>query len=131
MKRVLLACLAAMAVAGPATAQDMDRGARLFAQHCAVCHGADGRGGGPMEQVLVVPPPDLTRIAERYGGFPRTGMAWIIDGRDPILSHGGDMPIYGHVFGDMSVVLRSPGGQTVLTAPEVVALVDWLEAAQE
>jgi hypothetical protein len=31
----------------------------------------------------------------------------------------------------MSVVMRSPGGQTVLTAPEVVDLVDWLEAAQE
>jgi mono/diheme cytochrome c family protein len=127
MRWLLLACLAA----SPVAAQDLDRGARLFAQNCAVCHGADGRGGGPMEQVLVVPPPDLTRITDRYGGFPRTGLAWIIDGRDPILSHGGDMPIYGYVFGDMSVVMRSPGGQTVLTAPEVVDLVDWLEAAQE
>jgi hypothetical protein len=63
--------------------------------------------------------------------FPRAGIAWKIDGRDPILGHGGDMPIYGFRFSAMSEVLTSPGGQTVLTSPEVVALVDFLESMQE
>ncbi len=126
-----LGVIAALCLAAPALAQDAERGARLYDQHCAVCHGIDLRGGGPMAEVLLVPPPDLTRISQRYEGFPRVGIAWIIDGRDPILSHGGGMPIFGYVFGEMSAVMRSPGGQTLLTAPEVVDLVEYLESVQD
>ncbi|HEY2132136.1 MAG TPA: cytochrome c [Acetobacteraceae bacterium] len=35
-------------------------GARLFAQNCASCHGADGRGDGPLAKRLDIPPADLT-----------------------------------------------------------------------
>src|SRR5258708_8145500 len=42
----------------------MDRaaplGARLFAQHCAVCHGSEGRGNGPAAPSLRPRPRDLT-----------------------------------------------------------------------
>lgn len=133
MKTVLKLGVAALALAAsPALAQDEARGARLFQENCAVCHGAGLRGDGPMAELLVVAPPDLTRIAVRYGGtFPRAGMAWKIDGRDPILSHGGDMPLFGFVFSEMSRVLSSPGGQTVLTSPEVLDLVAYLESVQE
>lgn len=130
----LAAALALALGAGGGAAQEVagDAGARLYAENCAVCHGAGLRGDGPMAELLLVAPPDLTRIAARYGGaFPRTGIAWKIDGRDPILSHGGDMPIFGYVFGEMSEVLRTPGGQTLLTSPEVVALVDFLERRQD
>lgn len=124
--------LALLLLATPALAQDPDRGARLFAENCVVCHGAGLRGDGPMAELLVTAPPDLTRIAQRYGGdFPRAGMAWKIDGRDPIVSHGGDMPIFGFVFSEMSEVMRSPGGQTVLTSPEVIDIVAYLESVQE
>ena len=131
--RGLAGMVAGLAVlSAPALAGDAARGARLFADHCAVCHGAGLRGDGPMAELLVVPPPDLTRISARYdGAFPRAGIAWIIDGRDPIVSHGGDMPIYGFVFSEMSEVLTSPGGQTLLTSREVVDLVTYLEAEQE
>jgi mono/diheme cytochrome c family protein len=133
MKTVLnLGFVALVSTAFPALAQDEARGARLFQQNCAVCHGAGLRGDGPMAEVLVVPPPDLTRIAQRYGGvFSRAGMAWKIDGRDPILSHGGDMPLFGFVFSEMSQVISSPGGQTVLTSPEVLDIVAYLETVQE
>ncbi|GAA5068769.1 cytochrome c [Roseibacterium beibuensis] len=124
--------LAALLAAPPVAAQDATRGARLYAENCAVCHGAGLRGDGPMAEVLLVRPPDLTRIAARYDGtFPRAGIAWRIDGRDPILSHGGDMPLFGFVFSDMSEVLRTEGGQTVLTSSEVVDLVAFLESRQE
>ena len=132
MRIWIMGLAAALAMAGQAGAQDEARGARLFHEACAVCHGAGLRGDGPMAEVLVVAPPDLTRIAQRYGGvFPRAGMAWKIDGRDPILSHGGDMPLFGFVFSDMSEVLTSPGGQTMLTSPEVVDIVAYLESVQE
>ena len=67
-----------------------------------------------MAEVLAVPPPDLTRIAERYDGFPRVGIAWKIDGRDPLVSHGGDMLLFGHVFGTMSEMMTD-GSQTLVT----------------
>ena len=124
--------VAALAVAGQAGAQDVERGARLYQEACAVCHGAGLLGDGPMAEVLAVTPPDLTRISQRYGGdFPRAGIAWKIDGRDPILSHGGDMPLFGFVFSDMSEVLTSPGGQTMLTSPEVLDIVAYLQSVQE
>jgi len=122
--------LATLLLATPVLAQDAERGARIFEESCAVCHGAGLRGDGPMAELLVIPPPDLTRIAERYDGFPRVGIARVIDGRDPLMSHGGDMPLFGFVFGEMSTVLRE-GGETLLTAPEVVDLVAYLEQVQE
>jgi putative copper export protein/mono/diheme cytochrome c family protein len=36
------------------------RGAALFQQNCAACHGADGRGDGPAAQGLPAPPANLT-----------------------------------------------------------------------
>lgn len=130
MRWLVLAVL--LAAPAPAMAQDAERGGRLFVDNCAVCHGADGRGDGPMADILVIPPPDLTRIAARYGGeFPRIGIARIVDGRDAILSHGGDMPIFGNIFSAQSEVLRSQAGRTLLTSPEIVDLVAWLEEVQE
>lgn len=37
-----------------------DAGARLYAAHCAVCHGADGSGNGPRQNFMVPPPGNLT-----------------------------------------------------------------------
>ena len=123
--------LAAVLAASPALAQDVTRGARLYEDHCAVCHGPGLHGDGPMAEILLIAPPDLTQIAARFDGvFPRIGVAWMIDGRDSILSHGGDMPIYGRIFGAQSEILRSEGGQTLLTSPEIVDLVAYLERLQ-
>ncbi|WJY20679.1 c-type cytochrome [Fontisubflavum oceani] len=109
--RVLTTALALIPLAFPASAQDVDRGERLYFQHCAVCHGEIAEGGGPMAEVLTVPPSDLTQIAARRdGAFPVIEIARLIDGRDPILTHGGEMPIFGFVFGEFNVVLRERGG---------------------
>lgn len=39
--------------------QARDRGAAVFANYCAVCHGASGAGNGPVTQRGVPPPPSL------------------------------------------------------------------------
>ncbi|MGI9100973.1 MAG: c-type cytochrome [Terriglobales bacterium] len=40
--------------------QATSRGAMVFANYCAVCHGAAGAGNGPVTQRGVPPPPPLT-----------------------------------------------------------------------
>lgn len=42
-----------------ATTASVDAGRQLFGAHCAECHGADARGGGPTGRTTEVPPPSL------------------------------------------------------------------------
>lgn len=76
-----------------------DPGSRLFRTHCSSCHGATGRGNGPVADQLRHAPPDLTKYTARNGGvFPRERVYRIIDGRD-VRSHGDrEMPVWGDVF---------------------------------
>lgn len=71
-----------------------------FDRYCASCHGADGRGGGPVAAALKNRPPDLTMLARREGGFPREHVAAFIEGTNRLsLTHGsGDMPVWGRTF---------------------------------
>jgi mono/diheme cytochrome c family protein len=77
------------------------QGASLYQAHCAVCHGRDAKGGGPMAQSLKVSPPDLTRIAARNSAhFPLARVQKIIAGEVPIPGGHGtrEMPVWGPVF---------------------------------
>ncbi|MBI2218140.1 MAG: c-type cytochrome [Candidatus Rokubacteria bacterium] len=57
----LLLAITLVAVDLPAAAPgDATRGATVYAQKCAVCHGATGKGDGPAELVLFPKPRDLT-----------------------------------------------------------------------
>jgi len=49
----------------PASLPDLKRGRQLYAQQCASCHGAEGRGDGPMAATLDPAPTDFTDL-ERY-----------------------------------------------------------------
>jgi putative copper resistance protein D len=44
----------------PLTAQSIVRGAKVYADHCAGCHGNEGRGDGPLAKNTLVAPADLT-----------------------------------------------------------------------
>jgi mono/diheme cytochrome c family protein len=80
------------------------RGPALYKAYCAVCHGTDGRGNGPMAKSLKVSVADLTRIAMRNGGtFPRMRMERIILGEDIPSGHGArEMPLWGPVFSQVT-----------------------------
>jgi len=76
------------------------KGPDLFYSYCASCHGADGKGHGPVAPALVSKLPDLTTIAERSGGiFPDQRVRKIIAGDEILMSHGSrDMPLWGPIF---------------------------------
>jgi mono/diheme cytochrome c family protein len=123
---------AALIPAAPAASQDALAGAALYAQHCAVCHGTQALGDGPMSPALLVQPADLTTLTQRYSGtFPTLRVVSRIDGRDPLVSHGSDMPIYGDFFEGQTVPLKTQAGQPILTSQPIVDLVAYLEGLQE
>jgi mono/diheme cytochrome c family protein len=129
MRYLLIALLAACP---PALAQDTARGEELYGLHCAACHGATARGDGPMAGVMVIKPPNLTTLTERYEGvFPVERVVTRIDGRDPLVSHGSDMPVYGWFFEGQDVALKTASGQPIMTSQPVVDLVSWLQQVQQ
>ena len=75
-------------------------GAYAYRTYCASCHGADGKGEGPLAENLRFRPPDLSLMAKRNGGeYPAETVHRIVDGRRPLPGHGGpDMPIWGDAF---------------------------------
>ncbi len=128
---IRLTCLAALALGGPAAAQDAAGGAALYADFCAVCHGESLQGDGPMAEVLTVPPTDLTRLA-RDGAFPVLDVARQIDGRARIAAHGGEMPLFGRYFEGQGpdVALEGPGGQPILVSRPIADLIAYLMEEQ-
>ena len=125
-----LALSALITVAGQARAEpDAARGAALFAHHCAMCHGADARGGGPLAPALILQPADLTGLG-RGDAFPVFRVVARIDGRDPLVSHGSPMPVWGDWFEGAQVALRTASGQPILTSAPVADLTAYLATIQ-
>jgi mono/diheme cytochrome c family protein len=77
--------------------QPPDIGKTEYLSSCAACHGADGKGTGPVADALKTKPADLTTITQVNNGvFPFGRVYDIIDGRLEVKSHGvRDMPIWG------------------------------------
>ena len=75
----------------------INTGWQVYQVKCAVCHGSEGLGDGPMIDVLITKPANLTQISKRYGGdFPFWEIYEKIDGRNAPLSHGTrEMPVWG------------------------------------
>jgi mono/diheme cytochrome c family protein len=101
-------------------------GPELFGTFCAPCHGASGRGDGPMAGQLTRSPSDLTRLQLRNGGqFPAVQLERIIDGQR-IEAHGSRaMPVWGDVF------LREQGVSRADVDARIAALVAYLRTIQE
>lgn len=118
-------------VAGPLAAQNVGRGAELYRNHCATCHGIEATGKGPMAGVLVIKPTDLTQLqAGNDGVFPIERVVRRIDGRDPLVSHGSPMPVYGFFFEGRDKAIKSPAGQPILTSVPIIDLVGYLQSIQ-
>jgi len=96
----LLAVAVALAIPQAARGDMEAAGKEAFRTHCAVCHGLEARGDGPMADILDPKPPNLTLLSRANGGFFPYGEVFdTIDGRDQVEAHGTrDMPIWGEAF---------------------------------
>ena len=81
MKRVLIAGLGLLSLAQPSlSSADNLNGKTLFNQRCAMCHGADIKGTGPLANKSNPPTPDLTTAAfkKRLSDYPGVIVSSII-----------------------------------------------------
>jgi len=116
----------------PAGAQDSEAGRQHFADYCSACHGIKARGDGPINDILYVPPTDLTILAGENGGsFPVADVVSKIDGRNPLQAHGNEMPVYGSYFEGKGVTIRDEYGVMIMTSQPIIDIVTWLISIQE
>jgi mono/diheme cytochrome c family protein len=132
MRSASLVILALAAAAGVVAASQGNppaavNGAYVFRTYCAACHGAEGRGDGPLAEQLRYRPADLTALARRNGGeFPTDLVVRIVDGRKPVKGHGGpDMPVWGDAFRNVDASFDEAAAQE-----KIRAVVDHLKTIQ-
>jgi putative copper export protein/mono/diheme cytochrome c family protein len=85
-------------------------GAKLFATHCAICHGTEGRGDGPSSRALALKPADLT--ADHLWGHSDGELYWYI-------AQGFEAPQGG---------IAMPGFAHTLSTEAIWDLIDYLHA---
>ena len=115
-----------------AAAQQRSNGEQEYLNSCAVCHGVDGRGDGPMADVLRKRPADLTALAKRNGGeFPYWRVYATIDGRGLVPEHGErDMPVWGNQFLPDDVKKYGPYGGEAVTTERIQNLAGYVMTLQ-
>jgi mono/diheme cytochrome c family protein len=79
-------------------------GQEMYANYCAVCHGANGVGGGPAASELKTSPTNLTELSAKNGGkYPSMHVSSILRGEADTPAHGSkDMPVWGPLFRNLS-----------------------------
>ena len=107
----------------------VSRGRTSYRLFCRNCHGKEGKGDGPIGEMLKVQPADLTALTENAGGeFPAESVYQTIDGRNDVRGHGSrEMPIWGFSFQDPSRL----EDQEVEVRERILDLVEFLETLQE
>lgn len=139
MKCTTTATLAAsallVALGGAAAAQDFSYGQSLFKRNCAVCHGLDAAGDGPVADKFLQAPRNLRQLAaDNNGIFPFSEVYQTIDGRRTIGAHGTtEMPIWGELFYAEALPKEFHPGVTAedVVQTRILGLVYYLQSIQE
>jgi mono/diheme cytochrome c family protein len=101
-----------------------------FADFCAGCHGAGGKGDGPAAAGLPKKPADLTRLAARNGGtFPTTrvmAQIWGYTGK----KGDGVMPDFSPLMQGAMVPYDGGDGIETPTPIRLVAIAEYLKTLQ-
>jgi mono/diheme cytochrome c family protein len=110
-----------------ASVRQLMNGEQLFRSYCAACHGANGKGNGPVASALKTPPADLTLIAKRNGGkFPLDSVTrYVTNGDSSVPAHGSkDMPVWGPNF-----VALAPGSFKPINE-RIEAVISYIQSIQ-
>jgi mono/diheme cytochrome c family protein len=92
--------------------EDYNSGAYLYRTFCATCHGDSGKGDGPVADLAVRRPSDLTALARTHGGtYPRNEVMAVLENNPPVAGHEPPaMPNWGNVLkttaGDDARIVR-------------------------
>jgi hypothetical protein len=128
MKRAILILLLAVMGCAP---DSPSTGRSVFVNSCASCHGAAGRGDGPLAAELEVKPADLTKIAARRDGlWPLVEVMSIIDGYHRRTLPREKMPVFGDLAEGKLVPFDAGDGKLVPTPVTLIALANYLETIQ-
>lgn len=113
--------------AGLAQQEELTGGKLEFERLCAVCHGLEAKGDGPVAQYLTTKPANLTQISKRNKGtFPFWRVYRMIDGRELVRPHGTrEMPVWGERF------WKETGEVDSRVQGKIFQLVHYLESIQE
>lgn len=79
-----------------------DRGKRLYTDYCAVCHGPDGQGDGPVARMFGPKPADFTDRAAMAAKQDQDLYFAIFDGGEAI-GQSGFMPRWGGLLQDQEI----------------------------
>ena len=132
MKRVIAALFFGFSIAGAVAGERMSYGEAEYLNSCAVCHGVEGKGDGPLGEMLVKRPADLTSISRRNGGrFPYARVIAVIDGRYDVPGHGNrEMPVWGRQFLEDDQRLYGPAGGEIVTTERINELAGYVQSLQ-
>ncbi|RYH02301.1 c-type cytochrome [Salipiger sp. IMCC34102] len=128
MTRLALLSLIGLAACAPET--PTYDGAQAFQAQCASCHGALGRGNGPLAEGLSPAPSDLTTLTRRFGGtYPADHVMTAIDGYNRGAHFSAAMPRFGD--GDLGpMIMTEEDGNPMPIPAELLALSNYIETLQ-
>ena len=123
--------LACASVAAQPKGQDFGRSE--YEANCASCHGVDGKGVGPLQELLRTRPTDLTLLAKNNQGiFPLGRLYDVIDGQN-VPSHGTrEMPVWGRDYRikDAAYYMDVPYDAAALVRSRILALLEYINRIQ-
>lgn len=136
IQRGFLACAVLLGV-GAVSAQQatFDPGRQEFVNNCASCHGTDGKGNGPLGELLRKSPPDLTQLAKKNQGvLPINRLYGVIDGAGVPIHGSRDMPVWGREYRiDDAQQLREARGSydsAELVRARILVLLEYISRLQ-
>ncbi|TIP13957.1 cytochrome c [Mesorhizobium sp.] len=131
MKLLIAVALATIACQA-STAQEMSYGEAEYLNSCAVCHGPEGKGDGPLGDELLKRPADLTQLSRQNGGeFPYWRVFAVIDGRYVLPEHGErDMPVWGRQFLPGDAKKYGPNAGEIVTTERIHELAGYVQRLQ-
>ncbi|PFG63154.1 cbb3-type cytochrome c oxidase subunit III [Thioclava sp. ES.031] len=139
MTRAILATLAALAWALPASAEEASSspmtaaqmGADLYQNYCATCHGKSAAGDGPLSEYFTTQVPALTQLsANNNGEFPLARVVHLIDGGQQMPFHRGAMPSFGSTMMEETAGTVGALNAEVYTRGQILLIAEYLASIQ-